>query len=292
MTNADPGQIASIRQRLLNHAKARGEDFQFVLDRYAVERLMYRLSISPHRERFVLKGAMLFAAWFDTPHRPTRDADFLAEDWSPDADAMLAVVRDLLVLEVDDGLQFDHGSLGVTEIREEARYHGLRIALRSRLGTAACLVQWDIGFGDAVTPGPEDIELPTLLHDMPAPRMRVYPRETVFAEKLEAMVVLGMVNSRMKDYFDLLGLAREGRMEPLVLVQAIRATFARRGTPLPEQLPTGLSEAFGQDPGKQAQWKAFLSRNRLVAPDLEAVVAELALFVTPTLGAARESAVG
>lgn len=286
MTAPDAGRVASIRQRLLNHAKAHGEEFQLVLDRYAVERLLYRLSISANRDWFLLKGAMLFASWFDAPHRPTRDADFLAIG-SPDEGQMLEIVRALLELEVDDGLRFDAESLGIMEIREEAKYDGLRIMLRARLGTADCMVQWDIGFGDAVTPGPEDIDLPTLLDDMPVPRLRVYPRETVFAEKVEALTVLGMVNSRMKDYFDLLGLAREGRMDARLLGQAIRATFERRGTGLPAQLPTGLTEAFAADPGKQVQWRAFLSRNRLTAPSLETVVSELAAFMAPVFEEAR-----
>lgn len=286
MTARDPGRIASIRQRLLNHAKAGGEEFQFVLDRYAVERLLYRLSISGYRDQFLLKGAMLFALWFDEPHRPTRDADFLAVG-TPDAGQMLGIVQVLLDMDVDDGLVFVEESLGVTEIREDAKYDGLRVTLRARLGTANCMVQWDIGFGDAVTPGPQESELPTLLDDMPAPRLRVYPRETVFAEKVEALTVLGMINSRMKDYFDLLGLAREGRLEPEPLGQAIHATFARRGTPLPEHLPIGLSDAFALDRGKRAQWQAFLSRNRLTAPSLEVVVAEVAAFAMPALDAAR-----
>lgn len=193
MTARDPGRIASIRQRLLNHAKAGGEEFQFVLDRYAVERLLYRLSISGYRDQFLLKGAMLFALWFDEPHRPTRDADFLAVG-TPDAGQMLGIVQVLLDMDVDDGLVFVEESLGVTEIREDAKYDGLRVTLRARLGTANCMVQWDIGFGDAVTPGPQESELPTLLDDMPAPRLRVYPRETVFAEKVEALTVLGMID--------------------------------------------------------------------------------------------------
>jgi len=205
----------------------------------------------------------------------------------PDSGQVLGIVQALLDMDVDDGLVLVEESLGVTEIREDAKYDGLRVTLRARLGTANCMVQWDIGFGDAVTPGPHESELPTLLDDMPAPRLRVYPRETVFAEKVEALTVLGMINSRMKDYFDLLGLAREGRLEPEPLGQAIHATFARRGTPLPGHLPMGLSDAFALDRGKQAQWQAFLSRNRLTAPSLEVVVAEVAAFAMPALDAAR-----
>ncbi|KAA2284128.1 nucleotidyl transferase AbiEii/AbiGii toxin family protein [Arenimonas fontis] len=283
MSSPLPARIDSIRQRLLNHAKQAGEEFQLTLDRYAVERLLYRLSISRHRADFLLKGAMLFRHWFGQEHRPTRDADFLGFG-TPDPARIEAIVRELCELEVDDGLAFDLAGLRVSEIRETARYDGLRVNLRARLGTAECLVQWDIGFGDAVTPGPEDAELPTLLDDLPAPSLRIYPRETVFAEKLQSIVVLGMTNSRMKDYFDLLSLAREGRLDPTVLRNAVSATFARRDTPMPGSLPVGLTEAFASDNAKQRQWRAFLERGRLEAPGLAVVVAELAGVVAPLLG--------
>lgn len=288
MSIPSPARIDSIRQRLLNHAKQAGEEFQLTLDRYAVERLLYRLSISRHRDDFLLKGAMLFRHWFDQEHRPTRDADFLGFG-SPDPARVEAIVRELCAIEVDDGLAFDLSDLGVTEIRETARYDGLRVNLRARLGTAACLVQWDIGFGDAVTPGPEDAELQTLLEDLPAPSLRIYPRETVFAEKLEAIVVLGMANSRMKDYFDLLSLAREGRLDPAELRNAVSATFERRKTPMLPSLPVGLTAEFASDGAKQGQWRAFLKRGRLEAPDLAAVVAELAGVVAPLLGTPQAS---
>lgn len=288
MSMPSPARIDSIRQRLLNHAKQADEDFQLTLDRYAVERLLYRLSISRHRDDFLLKGAMLFRHWFDHEHRPTRDADFLGFG-SPDPARVEAIVRELCAKEVDDGLVFDLSNLGVTEIRETARYDGLRVNLRARLGTAACLVQWDIGFGDAVTPGPEDAELPTLLEDLPAPSLRIYPRETVFAEKLEAIVVLGMANSRMKDYFDLLSLAREGRLDQGVLSNAVSATFERRGTPMPGAMPVGLTAEFASDNAKQRQWKAFLDRGRLEAPRLSEVVAELAGVVAPLLATSQAS---
>lgn len=288
MSIPPPARIDSIRQRLLNHAKQAGEEFQLTLDRYAVERLLYRLSISRHRDDLLLKGAMLFRHWFEQEHRPTRDADFLGFG-SPDPARVEAIVRELCAIEVDDGLAFDLSDLGVTEIGETARYDGLRVNLRARLGTAACLVQWDIGFGDAVTPGPEDAELPTLLEDLPAPSLRIYPRETVFAEKLEAIVVLGMANSRMKDYFDLLSLAREGRLDPVELRNAVSATFERRNTPMPLSLPVGLTAEFVSDTAKQRQWRAFLDRGRLEAPALSEVVAELAGVVAPLLATSQAS---
>ncbi|MCL6620241.1 nucleotidyl transferase AbiEii/AbiGii toxin family protein [Thermomonas hydrothermalis] len=282
MSASSPARVDSIRQRLLNHAKATGEEFQRTLDRYAVERLLYRLSISRHRDDFLLKGAMLFRHWFEQEHRPTRDADFLGFG-APDPARIEAIISELCELELDDGLAFDLASLRVSEIRETAHYHGLRVNLRARLGTAECLIQWDIGFGDAVTPGPEDAKLPTLLDDLPAPWLRIYPRETVFAEKLEVIVMLGMTNSRMKDYFDLFSLVREGQLDPTLLRDAVSATFARRNTPMPDSLPVGLTQAFASDNTKQKQWRAFLERARLKAPGLEEVVAELAGVVAPLL---------
>ncbi len=274
----EANRIASIRQRLLDRAKARGEDFQLVLDRYAVERLLYRLSQSTYRDEFVLKGAMLFALWFDQPHRPTRDADFLGFG-PPDTDRLDNTIRQLCAMDADDGLRYDTDSIVVEVIREEAKYDGLRITLLALLGNARCTVQWDVGFGDAVTPGPLQASYPTLLDDMPAPQLRVYPRQTVFAEKLEAIAQLGIANSRMKDYFDLLTLAREGTMLMADVATAISATFERRGTPSLIGPPFGLSDEFAQDAQKQSQWQAFLKKNRLQAPNLEAVVAEIRAYV-------------
>ena len=271
-------RAASIRQRLLDRARGRGEDFQLVLDRYAVERLLYRLSISPYRDQFLLKGALLFALWFDAPHRPTRDADLLGFG-PPEPARLAAIIAELCAIECDDGLAFDASSIAVEPIREEAAYEGLRARLLAFLAGARCHVQWDVGFGDAVTPAPADAHYPVLLDGMPAPSLRVYPRETVFAEKLEAIATLGIANSRMKDYFDLLALLREGAMEGAVLADAIRNTFQRRGTALPDGAPFGLTDAFATDTQKQVQWTAFLRRNRLSAPGLAAVVAEIRAYV-------------
>lgn len=271
-------RVASIRQRLLDRARDRREDFQFVLDRFAVERLLYRLSTSPYREQFLLKGAMLFAIWFDQPHRPTRDADFLGIG-SPDADRLADVARKLCAMPADDGLNFDPTSIAIDAIREAADYEGLRLRLQALLGRARCHVQWDVGFGDAVTPAPTEAEYPVLLDEFPPPNLRVYPRETVFAEKLEVIVSLGIANSRMKDYFDLRALVLEGEMDPGTLATAIRATLDRRGTRVPVDIPFGLADEFSADGQKQAQWNAFLRRNRLAAPALDTVVREIRRFV-------------
>jgi hypothetical protein len=196
-------------------------------------------------------------------------------------------IRDICVVAVDDGMEFDPGSITVEEIPEDARYGGLRVKLLGKLGNARVTLQLDVGYGDAVTPGPEEAEYPTLLEDMPAPRLRVYPRASVVAEKLEAIVSLGMANSRMKDYFDLRAMAREGALDEKLLGEAIAATFDRRRTAIPAGAPLGLSEEFWRDAAKLAQWRAFKARNRLDAPELEAVVREIYDFVEKPLSIAR-----
>lgn len=280
------GRAASIHARLLNRAKERGEDFNLLLTRYAIERFLYRLSQLPAREVLLLKGALLFDLWFDVPHRPTRDADFLG--FGPkDAEALATTIRAICAVSVDDGMLYDPDSITVEEIREDARYGGLRVRLLGKLGNARVTLQLDVGYGDAVTPGPEEAEYPTLLEDMPAPRLRVYPRASVVAEKLEAIVSLGMANSRMKDYFDLRAMARERALDEKLLGEAIVATFGRRKTEVPAHVPLGLSEEFWRDAAKLAQWRAFKVRNRLEAPELEAVVREIYDFVEKPLAMAR-----
>lgn len=280
------GRAASIHARLLNRAKQRGDDFNLLLTRYGIERFLYRLSQLPAREVLLLKGALLFDLWFDVPHRPTRDADFLG--FGPqDAEALATTIRDICGVAADDGMEFDPDSISVKEIREDARYGGLRVQLLGRLGNARVTLQVDVGYGDAVTPGPEEAAYPTLLEDMPAPRLRVYPRATVVAEKLEAIVSLGMANSRMKDYFDLRAMAREGALDENLLGRAIAATFGRRRTAVPDGLPLGLTDEFSRDATKVKQWGAFNARNRLDAPELDTVVREIRDFVEKPLAMAR-----
>lgn len=278
---------ASFSAKLLSHAKRRGEDFQSVLTRFGVERFLYRLSLTPAREALVLKGALLFDLWFEIAHRPTRDADFLGFG-APDATRLEVIVQRAVALEVPDGLVYDPASVTVQEIREASRYDGLRVKLQGRLGRARCPVQLDIGYGDAVTPAPVEAQLPTLLPDLPAPSLRVYPRATVVAEKLEAITSLGMANSRMKDYYDLRALASEGAVDTDTLAAAIVATFARRGTTIPRGLPLGLTDVFANDSHKQTQWNAFLTKSRLEGPPLEVVVPEVRAFVERPLRTALE----
>jgi predicted nucleotidyltransferase component of viral defense system len=265
---------ASIHARLLNRAKERGEDFNMLLNRFAIERFLYRLSQTPLRDRFWLKGALLFDLWFDVPHRPTRDADFLGLG-PEDPKALEDDVRTICAVKVDDGIEFDRATIKIEPIRERDHYGGLRVRLVGLLGKTRCPIQIDVGFGDAVTPGPRDATYPTLLDDLPAPNLKVYPRETVVAEKLEAIASLGMANTRVKDFYDLRGLIREGKLDSQVLGEAIAATFARRKTRLPENVSVALSDEFAKDVSKQKQWKAFLGKNRLDAPSLDSVMDEL-----------------
>lgn len=258
-----------------------------LLTRYAVERFLYRLSISDARDRYWLKGALLFDLWFDVPHRPTRDADFLG--FGPADAALLAdTIGTICEIEADDGMVYDPGSIVVEEIREDARYGGLRVRLVGFLGRARCTVQLDVSYGDAVTPGPEEIALPTLLEGQPPPLLRAYPRATVVSEKLEAIVTLGMANSRMKDYFDLRALALEGQLDPRLLADAITATFARRQTVVPRDWPVGLSEEFANNAAKLAQWRGFLARNRLEPTALSEVIGDVRRLLEEPLRLVRE----
>jgi predicted nucleotidyltransferase component of viral defense system len=264
---------ASVRQRLLNLAQARGQPMELLLTRYALERLLHRLSLSPPRERFVLKGAMLLATWFDEPHRATRDVDLLGFGDAAE-DALLGAFRDIMAIEVDDGVRFDLKGLRIEAIREDVEYGGSRLRTTAALAGARIPINVDIGFGDAVEPGIEDIDLPVLL-DMPSPHLRAYSPETVIAEKFHAMVALGRANSRMKDYYDVWMLMSTFETKPDRLRRAIAATFARRGTAIPAVVPDGLSEGFAADPEKQRQWDAFARDLSGPIPGLALIVADL-----------------
>ncbi|MBE2243938.1 MAG: nucleotidyl transferase AbiEii/AbiGii toxin family protein [Burkholderiaceae bacterium] len=264
---------ASVRQRLLNLAHARGQPMELLLTRYALERLLHRLSMSPHRERFVLKGAMLLATWFDEPHRATRDVDLLGFGDAAD-NALLGTFREIMAVEVDDGVRFDLKGLRIEAIREEVEYGGSRLRTTAALAGARIPITVDIGFGDAVEPGVEEIDLPVLL-DMPSPHLRAYPPETVIAEKFHAMVALGRANSRMKDYYDVWMLTRAFEIDSERLRRAIAATFTRRNTVVPVEVPDGLSDEFAVDAGKRRQWVAFARDLSGPIPGLDLVVRDL-----------------
>lgn len=271
---------ASVLARLLTLAKQRGDDYNLLLNRFAMERLLARISASPHADRFLLKGALLFSLWYDTPHRPTRDVDLLAYG-ADDEGQLVTAFREIAALALDDGIEFDAGSVTAQAIREDNAYGGIRILLKARIGNARCALQIDVGFGDAVTPGPQTVAWPTLLADFDAPTLRVYPVYTVIAEKYQAMVMLGQANSRMKDFFDLSVIARRTQLDGATLAAAIAATFERRATPLPIERPLALTPRFSNDPGKLAQWQAFMNRNRLAPSTLSDTVALLDSLLWP-----------
>ncbi|WP_339806733.1 nucleotidyl transferase AbiEii/AbiGii toxin family protein [uncultured Marinobacter sp.] len=276
---------ASVRARLLNRARETKQDFNLVLTRYAIERLLYRVSISPHADQFLLKGALLFDLWFDIPHRPTRDADFLGFG-SAELPHIEAVFKNICTIEAQDGVIFHPDTVHAAEIRKETNYSGVRVTLLGAIDGARCHIQVDVGFGDAVTPGPENVEYPVMLREFAAPKLRVYPRYTVVSEKFEALATLGIANSRMKDYFDLWILMRHTDFDGDTLRQAVQATFDRRKTALTGELPFGVTDAFAQDAQKQRQWQAFLRKNRLEALTLNDVTAALSDFIAPVFEAA------
>ncbi|RYG18509.1 nucleotidyl transferase AbiEii/AbiGii toxin family protein [bacterium] len=290
MTKPGPKKnvAASVRDRLMQLARTRREDFNFILTRYAMERLLYRLSTSPHERLFVLKGAILFTVWSGHPHRATKDIDLLGVG-APDLDRLASIFRDVCdVRAEDDGVVFDAASVTATRIKEDASYEGVRVLLRGKIGSAVLNLQIDVGFGDAVTPAPVVAEFPVLLGS-PSPRLRVYPRETVVAEKLEAMVQLGIANSRMKDFFDLRFLARSFDFDGHALTGAIAATFERRRTPIPPADPLAFTRTFTEDPQKMAQWMGFMNRVGVVEKGLTLPVAvdEIRAFLQEPLEALR-----
>jgi len=283
---------ASVRQRLLNRSHERGEDFQLTLIYYGLERLIYRLSRSPHRDRFVLKGAMLFSVWSETPHRATRDLDLLGHG-DHDVATLITTFKEICRTSVeDDGVVFFGDAMTGEEIREGEEYAGVRLSFEAQLGVAKIPIQVDIGFGDAVVPEPEPLDYPTLL-DFPTPRLLAYSRETVVAEKFQSMVELGIANSRMKDFFDLWRLSRMFSFEGARLVDAIQATFERRRTLLPTIDPVCFTSDFSRDRNKQAQWAAFLKRAGVDARgvSLFEVLPVLQRFLMPpTTAAAKREA--
>ena len=286
MSKAIPtNTAASVKQRLLNRARAKKEDFNLLLIKYALERVLYRIGQSQHRDVFILKGALLFELWTDQTRRPTRDADFLSQGENT-LERFQKIFEEICELNVaDDGLRFDTASVKVGRIKEDQDYEGIRVTFLGYLEKGRLPVQIDIGFGDAITPDPVWTSYPTLLEN-PSPILLAYPRETVVAEKFEAMVKLGIANTRMKDFHDLNTLASLFPFSSPSLSEAIRRTFERRKTPLPQEaLPSALTAEFYKDATKQKQWEAFVSKNKLyIAPiTLQEVTDSIQAFVIPVL---------
>jgi hypothetical protein len=265
-------------------ARKNGEDFQNILTRFVIERFLRRLGDSGLRSELTLKGANLFRLWFDNPHRPTRDLDLLAlgESSIPRLEAMVQLISSQQVEE--DGLVFDSSSVRGERIREDQVHEGVRVYCLARLDQARICLQIDFGFGDVVVPDPVPVRFPTLL-DFPAPTLQAYPRETVIAEKTHALVTLGMVNSRMKDLFDLWFLASNFSFGGDSLLAAVAATFSNRKTPFSVDIPVALTEQFSGDSDKLKQWGAFLRKGRLngEGASLEQTCSLLRTFLYPAL---------
>ncbi len=287
MGRDQPANVAaSVQQRLLNRTRHQKQDYQVLLTHYILERFLYRLSRSPHQDRFVVKGAMLFLLWEGEFHRTTRDLDLLAFGSSEIA-PLEATVREICTAAVEeDGVVFHPETLRGRAIREDQIYDGVRVTVETQLGSARIPLQIDIGFGDTIIPAPKKEAFPVLL-DFPAPTLPVYPKETVVAEKFQAMVELGITNSRMKDFYDLWYLSNHFAFDGPTLVWAITATFERRGTPPPSERPLALTDEFAEDPTKQTQWKAFLHRGGLKtsAGTLREVIEVLNDFLWPPTSA-------
>lgn len=294
-------KAASIRQKLLNLSRERGESFDFVLQQYAIQRLLYRLSVSEYHDQFLLKGAMLFSVWTGDLHRPTKDIDLLGFG-SNDIDVLVNDFKIICATEADDGLIFDIESIQGVLIKEDSLYQGVRVTGFAHLEKAKIGLQVDIGFGDAVTPNARLAIIPSFL-DSPAPIMKIYPVYTVIAEKFHAMVSLGLFNSRIKDFYDIWMIAIHGLQEGdcllggdaldgtalngTLLVSAIRSTFNRRNTVMSTEMLSVFTAEFMQDKNKHRQWNAFLNKNRIVSDQsFENIQQGLRRFLEPAYQAA------
>jgi predicted nucleotidyltransferase component of viral defense system len=274
---------ASIRARLLSLAQSKGEDYQRVLGRYAIERFLYRLGQSPYRDKFALKGATLFTLWTGQTHRPTKDLDLLGRGSSAIAEVE-QTIRAICGIQADDGVAFDSKSVKGARIKEADEYNGVRVKFQARLAEARIPMQVDIGFGDAVYPDTQLASFPVLL-PMEAPHIRAYPREASIAEKLHAMVALDIRNSRMKDFYDIWFMANTWTFHMDSLRSAILTSFERRKSAIPDGVPFALTNEFLNDPQKKRQWSAFVKRLApgTAAPSLQEVGALLRSFLLPCL---------
>jgi len=274
---------ASVHQRLLNKAKESSRTFNELLQHFAIERFIYRLSRSPHADRFVLKGALMFSAWSTSTSRPTMDIDLLGRI-DNDIETIVAVIKDVCLMDVEeDGMSFHENSVKAARITEDAEYEGVRVRVRGGLGNVRVSLQIDIGFGDFVVPGPHKITYPTLF-DFSPPVLQGYTMESTIAEKFQAMVRLGILNSRMKDFYDIWKLAHTFGFNGKILAEAIAKTFERRNTPIPSAM-TFFKSSFAKDSVKKSQWRGFVEKAMLAdAPDsIEDVVFAINLFLEPVI---------
>lgn len=280
MADGPKNIAASVKARLLAMAREQGRVFDILLVRFALERLLFRLSRSAHRDNYVLKGGMLVTQWLEHDNRETRDIDFLG--FGPDdQDAIKAIFAEIMSIEAGDGLVFDVDALAASAIREEMEYGGIRLKTNACLERTRIPVTLDIGFGDALADATQNIDYPSLL-GMERPSIRIYPPEAVIAEKFQAVVALGLVNGRMKDFHDLWAVPRSLPVRKEALDAAIAATFARRETPVPQERPVGLSVAMAEDAAAQQRWKAYLASLELPPIELGQVIDEIWAGLEPS----------
>jgi len=279
---------SSIHQRLLNKAKETDRPFNELLQYYAMERFLYRLSQSRYTEKFVLKGALMLTYWEAPISRPTMDIDLLGL-LDSEVTVVVSTMKEICGQEVFlDGIVFNADSVIGERIIEESVYQGVRVKLKGSFGNARINLQIDVGFGDAVIPSPEKLVFPTILN-FPAPKLLGYSRESTIAEKLVTMTRLGILNSRMKDIFDIWLLSKQFPFDGKILSAAIEECFLRRETEAVAE-PLALSPEFAGDPVKATQWRAFIKKGRLdgVTDDLEEILSTIASFLTPILRSITE----
>ena len=280
MADAPKNIAASVKQRLFNMARAQGRGFDILLVRFALERLLFRLSQSAHRENYILKGGMLVTQWLNHDNRETRDADFLGFG-EADVETIKAIFAEIMAITSEDGLDFDIGALAATTIREEAEYGGIRLKTIAYLERTRIPVTLDIAFGDALADTSQTIDYPSLL-DMERPSIRTYPPAQVIAEKFQAMVALGLANGRMKDFYDLWAIPKALPIDDQALDTAIAATFERRTTPVPKERPSGLSAAMAEDAAAQQRWRAYVESLERPVPDFADVLEDIWALLAPS----------
>lgn len=280
MADAPKNLAASVKQRLLNMARDQVRGFDILLVRFALERLLFRLSLSDFRDNYVLKGGMLVTQWLDHDNRETRDADFLGFG-DADAETIKAVFAEIMAIAADDGLEFDIGALAASVIREEMEYGGIRLRTNAYLERTRIPVTLDIAFGDALVDSAQSIDYPSLL-DMDRPSIRAYPPEQVISEKFQAVVALGLANGRMKDFYDLWAIPKAMPIDELALDKAIAATFERRATPIPAECPAGLSVSMAGDAAAGRRWRAYVESLELPVPVFAEVLNDIWAFIAPS----------
>lgn len=293
MTKIIKDRSASIRGRLLIHSKRSGEEYQRTLTRFAIERLLFRLSQSELRDRYVLKGAMLFVTWPDNVFRPTGDLDLLGHG-DPDPEAITDTFRQICAIESDDGLHFDLASIKVDPVREADEYQGAHVMVNGELAKAIIRVQIDIGFGDHVYPAPRLANFPSILPDLPEATILMYPPETVVAEKFEAMLRFGLANGRIKDFYDIWLTTRIFRFQLTTIVDAVAGTLTRRGNNIPTSMPEAFSQAYAVIAGEKGLWNGFFMRNppMLTPPAFPALQAQLERFFGPIITGLGNTSIG